>query len=79
MSKSNKRIAAIQNDESIKFFQDNPRAFANYTLRVNLLEGGSQENNLSQYELGVALNEENILEYKILLAQLLNKPFISAN
>lgn len=78
MSKFNKRTQSAIKTNVSNFFIDNPRAFADYTLKVNLLEGGSQEN-LSQYELGIALNEENILKYKLLLSQLLNKPFISAN
>lgn len=78
MSKFNKRAqSALKNTEQ-KFFKNNPIAFANYNLQVNLLEGGSVEN-LSDYGLKVALNEENILNYPLLLAQLLNRSYISAN
>ncbi|MES2630327.1 MAG: hypothetical protein V4616_15315 [Bacteroidota bacterium] len=79
MSRFNKRTASAVQNNVQPLFKENPRAFADYTLRTNLIEGGSQEGPLSQFELGVALNEENILKYKLLLAQLLNKPFISVN
>ncbi len=79
MSKFNKRTQSAINTQEQKLFQNNPKAFIEYSLRVNLIEGGSQEKGISQFELGVALNEENILKYKLLLAQLLSKQFISSN
>ena len=78
MSKFNKRTQSALNNTEVKIFKNNPIAFANYNLKVNLLQGGSVEN-LSEYGLKVALNEENILKYPLLKAQLLNRNYISAN
>lgn len=79
MSKFNRGSKPFVYTKEIELFKNNPRAFVNYNLRTNLIDGGSVEASLSQYELKAALNEENFLKYPILLAHLLNKNYIGAN
>ncbi len=79
MSKFRNRISSILNTNTESFFANNPRAFANYTLQVNLLEGGSVEGELRPAQLDYAFNEGNLLNNKLLLFKLFKKTNSSAN
>ena len=79
MSKYNSRIGSILPKTGEELFANNPRAFANYTLNINLLEGGSQESYTSEQSLRYSLNEGNLLSNKLLLYKLYKGVNSSAN
>lgn len=79
MSKSNKRRQLTTAINEQKLFFNDPVAFANYAIRVNLLEGGSEETKFQQLQLKNSLTTENILNDHALLFQLLTSVLIHAN
>lgn len=79
MSKYKNRIPGILTNKNENFFVNNPRAFANYTLNVNLLEGGSQELFPDQQTLRYAEETGNLLNNKLLLYKLFKGVNSSAN
>jgi len=78
MSKSNSRIRILPNTGE-KLFANNPRAFVNYNLNINLLEGGSQESQSDVQVLEYGLTEGNLLNNKLLLYKLFKNVNSSAN